>query len=117
MNSTQPDDAGNQVDEIRRPQNVGAFNLNYAANERVNVNVNIVVNGSQYDTFFPPYPRSPERVKLASYTLVTVAASYQATPRLEFFGRIENLLDEDYEDVFGFNTPGIGAFIGLRAKH
>ena len=113
--STQPDGSGDLVDEIRRPQNVGAFNLNYAANERVNVNVNVTYNGSQYDTFFPPFPRSPERVTLASYTLVTLAASYQMTPRLELFGRIENLLDEDYEDVYGFNTPGIGAFIGLRA--
>jgi len=115
--STQPDGSGDLVDEIRRPQNVGAFNLNYAANERVNVNVNVTYNGSQYDTFFPPFPRSPERVTLASYTLVTLAASYQMTPRLELFGRIENLLDEDYEDVYGFNTPGIGAFIGFRAHH
>ena len=96
---------------------VGAFNLNYAANERVNVNVNVAYNGSQNDTFFPPFPRSPEQVTLASYTLVTLAAGYQMTPRLEIFGRIENLLDEDYEDVYGFNTPGIGAFIGIRAQH
>ena len=114
--STQADDSGNQVDEIRRPQNVGAFNVNYVANERVNVNVNVAYNGSQYDTFFPPFPPSPERQKLASYTLVTIAASYQMTPRLELFGRIVNALNEDYEDVFGFNTPGIGVFIGLRAQ-
>lgn len=115
--STQPDDLGNQIDEIRRPQNVAAFNVNYVANERVNINVNAAYNGSQYDTFFPPFPRSPEQVKLASYTLVTVAVSYQMTPRLELFGRIVNLLDENYEDVFGFNTPGIGVFLGLRAQH
>jgi len=115
--STQPDDLGNQVDEIRRPQHVAAFNVNYAVNERVNINVNAAYTGSQYDNFFPPFPRSPEQVELTSYTLVTVAASYQMTPRLEFFGRIENLLDEDYEDVYGFNTPGIGAFIGIRAQH
>ena len=53
---------------------------------------------------------------MASYTLVTIAASYQMTPRLELFGRIVNALNEDYEDVFGFNTPGIGVFIGLRAQ-
>ena len=114
--STQQDQGGNQIDEIRRPHHLGAFNLNYAANDRVNVNVNVAFNGSQFDTFFPPFPQSPERRKLANYKLVTLAASYQLTPRLTFFGRIENLLDEDYEDVLGFNTPGIGAFIGVRTE-
>jgi len=28
-------------------------------------------------------------------------------------GRVENLLDETYEDVFGFRASGIGAYVGI----
>jgi outer membrane cobalamin receptor len=32
------------------------------------------------------------------------------------YGRVENALDEDYQDVFGYASPGIGGFVGLRAS-
>ena len=28
--------------------------------------------------------------------------------------RIDNLFDTSYEDIYGYNTPGIGAYAGLR---
>jgi outer membrane cobalamin receptor len=36
------------------------------------------------------------------------------TPRLELFGRIENLFDREYEEVFGFPALGRGVMAGLR---
>ena len=30
------------------------------------------------------------------------------------YARVENLLDEEYEDVYVYNTPGIGAYAGIR---
>ena len=49
-----------------------------------------------------------------SYWLVNIAAAYKLQPGVEVFGRVENLLDEHYQDVFGFNaTPGITAFAGV----
>jgi outer membrane cobalamin receptor len=33
---------------------------------------------------------------------------------LELFGRVENLLDEDYEEAFGFSAPGIAGFGGVK---
>ena len=29
-------------------------------------------------------------------------------------GRLENLLDEEYETVWGYGTPGIGGYLGLK---
>jgi vitamin B12 transporter len=45
---------------------------------------------------------------------VTVAAAYRVQPNVEVFGRVENALDEDYEEISGFNTPGVAAYAGLR---
>ncbi|MEE8093815.1 MAG: TonB-dependent receptor [Gammaproteobacteria bacterium] len=105
---------GNEVDELRRPRNMLAVNLNFTIRPRADINLNVSYNGSQDDIMFPPFPLPPERVRLGSYTLVDLAASYRLTPTVQLVGRIENLLDENYEDVVGFNTPGVGAYIGVR---
>ena len=115
IDSTQPDASGIQIREVRRPRHMAAVNVNYAFSARVNVNLNISYNGTQFDNFFPPFPQPAERRELSSYRLVSLTANMRLTEWLELFGRVENLLDEDYEDVLGFATPGIGAFVGVRA--
>jgi len=47
---------------------------------------------------------------------VNAALSYKIDPRLELFVRGENLLDEDYEEVSGFNTRGLTAYAGIKIK-
>ena len=59
-----------------------------------------------------------ERVDNPAYTKVNVAFSYKLMESerrtLELFGRVENLFDEDYEEVYGFEVPGVAAFGGIR---
>ena len=47
-----------------------------------------------------------------------IALGYKLIERddrtLELFGRLENLFDEDYEEVYGFSEPGFAAFGGIR---
>lgn len=116
LDSTEPDSSGRSVTEIRRPERLAALNLNYAPSDRVNLNLNVAYNGSHDDTYFPPFPRPAERVELPAYTLVTLAASFGINDRLELTGRIDNLLDEDYEDVLGFATPGAAVYVGFRTR-
>ena len=54
--------------------------------------------------------------KADDYAVVDLKGSYRIDDRLEIFARVENLLDEDYEDVLGFNTPGISGFGGIRLR-
>jgi vitamin B12 transporter len=50
---------------------------------------------------------------LGSYEVVNLSGSY--TWRfLTVFGRVENVLDEDYEEAGGFGTPGVSAFGGVK---
>ncbi len=37
-------------------------------------------------------------------------------PQLTLLGRIENMLDDDYQDVLGFETEGLSAYIGLKLE-
>ena len=116
LDADQSDGAGGFTAEVRRPRHMASANFNYRFMEsRGNINLNLSYTGDHYDTFFPP-GAAGQQVKLDSYTLVNLAASYQATDRVRVYGRIENLFDEAYEDVIGFNTPGIGAFVGVQVK-
>ena len=54
--------------------------------------------------------------ELDEYVVVDLRASYQASERLEIHGRVENLLDEQYETTFRYGTPGRGVYAGLRME-
>jgi vitamin B12 transporter len=73
-------------------------------------------NGEQDDFYFPPVPPYQERVELDDFTLVTVAASFQLRKNLQLFARLENALDEDYEEVIGYVAPGRSAYAGIRYR-
>ena len=53
---------------------------------------------------------------LDDYELLDINASFEFLPGLEVFGRVENLLDEDYEEVPTYNTAGRAAYAGLRYR-
>ena len=104
---------GKEIDEIRRPRHIAALVGNYAL-QKTNINMSISYSGEQDDTFFPPFPLPQEQVTLDSFVLVNVAVNHQLSEKITLTGRIDNLLDEDYEEVFGFTPPGIGAYAGVR---
>jgi vitamin B12 transporter len=45
---------------------------------------------------------------------LNIATSYQLTENLSIFGRVENVLDADYEEVAGFGTAEISFYGGLK---
>ncbi|NBC31290.1 MAG: TonB-dependent receptor [Alphaproteobacteria bacterium] len=101
--------------ERRRPLHSASVNANYRfLDDRANLNVGLIYNGERTDLRFT----SPafQEVELGSYTLLNIAGSYDLSENVEIFGRVENVLDQDYEEVFDFNAPGIGAFVGLRIR-
>lgn len=111
--STTENTAGKEIDEIRRPRHIAALVGNYAR-QKTNLNMSITYNGEQDDTFFPPFPAPQEQVVLDSFILINVAINHQLTDTIALTARIDNLLDEDYEEVFGFTPAGIGAYAGVR---
>lgn len=50
------------------------------------------------------------------FTVVRAYATWQATSRLALKARVENLLDEQYEEVNGYPTRGVGGFAGVEWK-
>jgi vitamin B12 transporter len=114
---TQPDGSDARVREIRRPMHAAALNATARLlNGRLVVNGGVAYTGDREDDAFLLDPPFAARVDLDEYTLVNLAISYELSRRVTVYGRVENALSEDYEDVYGFNTPGAGAFAGLRVS-
>ena len=115
--STEQDAAGEDVQELRRPRHAGSLAANLQSNNnRLQATLVADYGGSRDDIFFPPFPALPEIVTLQSFWLVDLTAQYQLTPSLGIFARGTNLLDEDYEQVYGYRTPGRAGYIGVRVN-
>lgn len=51
---------------------------------------------------------------LRPYWLAGITARYQVNKSYSLFGRIDNVLNENYQTAFGFNQPSRGLFVGLN---
>ena len=102
--------------EVRRPEKSGSVSLHYAStNDQGRVSLQVLYNGKNQDSEFI-FSTTQDRVTLASYTLVNLTASYDLKPNVTLYLRGENLLDDDYQEVFGYQAPGVGVYAGLKAR-
>jgi vitamin B12 transporter len=105
---------------LRRPEHVGSFTLNYVY-DRLNANLNIGIKGHAADVQFNP-DFSSQRVRNSGYTRIDLALAYRLLENqwglrsLTLESRVRNLFNEDYEEVFGFSTPGATVLVGFRAE-
>ena len=53
---------------------------------------------------------------IEDYSFVNFAAEYKINPHLSIFGRIDNLTNEHYAEVFGFPNLGTAAYAGMRVR-
>jgi vitamin B12 transporter len=102
------------VREVRRPRHIASLNLGWQAAHNLHLNTNIQFTGEQTDVYFPPFPEPSQVVALSNHTLVNINLNYSATEKFEMYLKLENALNENYEEVFGYQTLGFGASLGLR---
>jgi vitamin B12 transporter len=53
---------------------------------------------------------------IEDYSFVNIAAEYEVNPHLSIFGRIDNLTNEHYAEVFGFPALGRAAYGGVKVQ-
>jgi vitamin B12 transporter len=105
----------NGAEEVRRPPNIASVNFAWRApSDRFGAFVSARYNGETLDNNFTL--AGPPRIKLASYTLVTLGGDAMLTDKVELYARIENAADEKYEDVYTYRTPGRAGYVGVKAK-
>jgi len=89
---------------LRRPDEKGSITLDHKFANGSWLGLEWFVSGGRNDF---------GGIKLDSYSLLNLKAGWLFTPswRLEFRG--DNLLDEDYEPAYGFNSPGRSFYLSL----
>ncbi|WP_086616972.1 TonB-dependent receptor plug domain-containing protein [Erythrobacter tepidarius] len=107
----------NGVEEVRRPEHIASAALTWAApGDAASATLVVRYNGQTPDVAFTDPSFVPVRVTLDDYTLVNFNARARLADGLDAFARIENLLDERYEQVFSFVSPGRSAAVGIEAR-
>jgi len=108
------DPQGNQP--VRRAKHIGSVFATYTfLEDRARIHVNARFNGPQRDTVFLS-DFTTRTVNLSGFVLLNITASYKVVEGVEIYGRLENVLNQKYQEVFSFGTPGIGAFGGVRVR-
>lgn len=105
-------DAATGLRLLRRPDDSIVLNLDWDAG-RVKLGGMLQMVSGSFDTdniTFAP------RVPLQGYVLVGLRAAVPITHHLELYGRIDNLLDEQYQVVKHYGTLGRAAYAGVRVK-
>lgn len=99
--------------ETRRPENQASLDASWKiGGGPVQINLGVTYNSDMVDTNFG----TGASVAIDPYTLVRLGASWQATDQVELYTRIENLTDESYQEVFGYDAAPQAVYVGLRFR-
>lgn len=100
------------VDLLRRADNKANLTLNYKHSEKLQINFAAKYVGDREDITFVGF--SSQRVVNDSYIVCDLNASFKVNDTLSVYGKITNIFDENYEDVYGYGTEGTGYFAGCK---
>jgi vitamin B12 transporter len=97
---------------LRRPEGKLGFVLFNTFGNKLNTTFELDYVSTRYDDNFSSYPTV--RVTLKPYTLVNVSASYTLFSYLDFYGRIDNLFNTAYEEIYGYGVPALSGYLGFK---
>ena len=70
--------------------------------------------GTQWQALSERFDDAANTTKLGGYSVFNLYADTKLTQQWQLFLRADNVLDKNYESAYGYNTPGFGAFAGVR---
>jgi vitamin B12 transporter len=99
---------------IRRPKNSFGVNIGYQMTANFFVSLNFKAFGSRKDSFFNLTDFSTKQVSLSAYQLLDVYAEYKfLSSKLKLFADAKNILNQDYTEVYGYNTVRLNINTGI----
>ena len=101
----------------RRAENFGSFEINYAF-DKYKIGSQAFFSSSTPDLPIGDACPNPTSTPLcrtnAGYAIANLYGSYTYDKNWSASLNIENLFDKTYQKNFGFNTPGLGAFLNVQ---
>lgn len=103
---------------LRRPRHSGAFEMSWV-DQRFDVTLDGSIVGRRRD--FIPFPftkfdPSGKPIFNDGYAKLNVAGAYRLNNFVSLFARVENVLNQDYQEVLGFPAYRLNFSAGLRVR-
>jgi vitamin B12 transporter len=89
----------------RQPSDVFSLTADYQATRKLSLNANGTVVGPRTDQAAP--------ARLRAYTLLNLAGNYRFSTAYSGFLRVDNALNQHYEEAYSYRTPGLGIYGGI----
>lgn len=102
----------------RRPRHSGSASVAFTG-ERFNATLDGVFTGKRRDydpALFSRFDPQGRPIYNGGYTKLDLSGSYRFNSFISFFGRIENLLNQDYEEVLGYPAYRLNFSAGMRFR-
>ncbi len=89
---------------IRVPEHTGDLKLSLSPRSDFNVSLVARYNSAELESIG----------EVERWLRLDLAAQYTLQANLQLYMRVENLLDEDYQQILGYGTPGLSLSAGAR---
>jgi len=93
----------------RRPRNQADLNFNWQVSEKSNLNLDIRYMGSRWDD-------TSNTRKTKHYAAVNLSGYYDINENITFFARIEDILDREFCDIYGYGSAGRSFYSGIKMR-
>jgi len=93
----------------RWPIDQASMGLSYRPIEAARINVDYRYVGARNDDV-----ANTPAMRSGSFGVINLSASYDATKNVQVFGRIDNLLNQGYEEILSFGTPIRSVYGGVK---
>ncbi|WP_234002305.1 TonB-dependent siderophore receptor [Erythrobacter sp. AP23] len=93
----------------RRAKHLATLFADYEAPFGLKLGADLRLVGASFDN-------AANTTRLDGYEVFDLRAAMPLSEAVEIYGRVENVFDSDYQSVAGYNSPGRGAFLGVRAR-
>lgn len=99
----------NGMQRLRRPEQLANLGINFTSfSEKFRLSTFYRVSHDSVDEQFG----SP--IDLDDFEVLDISASYRVSENILLYARLENVLDETYQEVLDFISPDRASYIGIR---
>ena len=98
---------------LRRPKSTIGSVLSWQVNEPLFFSLHVQSFGKRWDKGFDAVSYSSFDVELDPYVVVNIYGQY-TFKKFTLFGELRNLTGSDYQEVYGYNNPGLNVYGGVK---
>ena len=99
---------------IRRPKFQVGVNASYSATKKLVINADGTYIGSRADNDFATWPAT--EVETGKYFVANANIHYQIDKTWSTYFKVNNLLDKEYQSVYGYATAKRSFYLGVKAN-